>query len=56
MARTSRPTLMARLKTRIIAAAAMRYVADAVWEILAQQKNAKCTKAEGLVEVIQTLT
>lgn len=56
MARASWPTLMARLKTRIIAAAAMRSVADAVWEILARHQNAKRTKAERFVEVIQTLT
>lgn len=44
LARASRPTLMARLGARIIAAAAMRYTADAVWEILARHRNAQRPK------------
>lgn len=56
MAHAFWPIPITRSKTRIVTAGAMRYVADAVWEILARHKNTKHTKAERFVEVIQTLT
>lgn len=56
MAHAFWPIAISRSKTRIVTAGARRYVADAVWEILARHKNTKHTKAERFVEVIQTLT
>lgn len=56
MAHAFWPIPIARPKTRIVTAGAMRYVADAVWEIFARHKNTKHTKAKRFVEVIQTLT